>query len=349
MPIDPPRRKPQGQRTDYGKFILPAVGLIILIIIAYFAISFIIGVLSIVNITGATSLAITNSTTVFMMGGNEYAMHLVTSSLASSTAKVAVTRLPVFVNPTLEVSLVSNNATDINTLGNFADMQLLLTKISNNTVSITVTPVPTGLALAPTSSRITMVQSSLSPVGSSSQENATTSTTSATTTSTTGTTTAGTTTVGTSGNYSAAQSLLKTDVYYGLMNNYTKTYETAASNCNSTVYNSTYVTKYGHLPNATNSFLNITKLVPYDLNYTLGSTSASVWLATYSTYSHTPSITGGPALVVTMNLTRHQIVSSVTKGVFGGLNYSTVYSSYLSINNIHNACGVYVLSCSYPC
>ncbi len=247
------------------------------------------------------------------------------------------------------MSLLSNNATDINTLGNFADMQLLLTKIGNNTASITITPIPAGLALAPTSSKITIVQSSLPPVGSSSQANATTSTTSATTTSTTGTTTAGSTTISTSGNYSAAQTLLKTDVYYGLMANYTKVYENAASSCNSTLYNFTYVTKYGHQPNATNSFPNITKIVPYDLNYTLKNTSAPVWLATYSTYSHTPSITGGPALAVTMNLTRHQIVSSVPAGVFGGLNYSTIYSSYQSINKIHNACGVYVLSCSYPC
>ena len=350
MPIDPPKRRPPGSRADTGRYLWPAIGLIILIIIAYFVISFIVGIFSVVNITGATTLTVTNSTTVFTINGNEYAMYLSSSSVAGASARVAIARLPVFMNPALEVSMIENNATDVNTMGAFADVQLLLTHIGNNSITVTITPIPIGLALAPSSSKIIVIQSSLPPIGASSQVNATTSTTSATTTSTTGTTTQGTTTIGTSGNYSAAQNLLKTDVYYGLMANYTKVYENAGNNCNISTYNSTYTSKYGHLPNATNSFSNITKIVPYDMNYTLKNTSFSVWVATYNTYSHSPSLTGGPGLVVTMNLTRRQIVSSVTTGgVFGGLNYSKLYGSYVNITKIRNDCGVYVLSCAYPC
>lgn len=355
MPIDPPPKR--RRKTNYGKLTLYAIIVIVVAAIAYFLISFVAGALSVVNISGATSMTLTNSTTVFTLNGNEYAMQLVSSSLLSSSAHVSLTRLPVFANPTLEIYLVMNNATDVNTVGSLADLQIALTHVGNSSITVLLTPIPSGLALQPTSSRITAVQSLLPPVGSPSNTTTTTATTTTAATTTisgsSSTTTAGsssttTTIISTGANYTAAMNLLKTDIYYGLMANYSTTYQNAATSCNASLYNSTYSIKFGHLPDAQNSYANISALVPYKLNYTLTNPSDSVWLATYNTYSHTPSLSQGPALVVTMNLTHSQIVSSVTKGVYGGLNYSQLLSSYNASTRFHNACGIYVVSCSYP-
>lgn len=342
--IEPQRGAGSGGPKRKGNLLWLGLAFVIIVVIAYLAIGAVANALSIVGINGPTTIMLTNSTTVFLLNNNEYAMRIV-SAAPSQYAYVAITKLPVFLNPTLNVYLVLNNATDINTEGSVSNLQLTPSKIEKGQVALALTPIPQGLGVPPSYSRISVGQSALAPIGSTG--GAVTVTTTATTTvssgSTTSTTVTSTTTVSSSsGGLAAAQAVLKLSAYYPLMLNYTTLYQNSA-NCNSQTYNSSYVAKFGKAPSGVDTYANLSAIVPYEMNLTITNSSSTAYVATYKTLSHTSAFTG-PAAVITIDTSSRSITSTTLEGAYLGLNYSILESGYLTANHAGNACGIYIAS-----
>ncbi len=358
-------QKPKVDRSEPGipgqggknMVVRRAPAVVAAIVVLYFVVAALFGSASSISISGPTTINLTSSITFFSVGETQYAAFFVSSPQNATYARIEVSRMPIFLGKTMYVDLYLANATSINTAGPYADVQMTLLHRTTSSATVVIVPVPIAYQQKPSSGRITLVATTLSQPGSSqSGSGAQTTTVTTTTTQTSASTTTGTsasTTIQNGGgtNLAKAQTLLAQDLYYPIMINYTNLYANETG-CTSALYNSTYATKYGHTPKYY-TYTNVSTLVPYQMISTIKNTSDSVYIASYSTVSHTGSPWAGtaPALTITMNVSSDIITGTVVSGsgIFSGLNYSQIVGGYSAAKNIGNACGIYVAACGVQC
>ncbi|MFI5412579.1 MAG: hypothetical protein ACHQX1_01680 [Candidatus Micrarchaeales archaeon] len=348
-----PKFRKKGMGRSAGKTITTIIEVVAVIVIIYLIASWAMSSLAVTGVTGSTTFTLTNATTLFTLAGSEYSTSLISVSTLNSTAQITLTRQPTFLNPTYYVIISLNNATNVNGVGQHANMQIRLLSITGKSAQIQIVPISANLSLSPDLSKITVAQTSLSPFGTQAStiptSSTTSSTTSTTSTSTTTTSTSSSTTTttisGTNTGHAQALALLKTNSYYGLMLNYTQIYANSTQ-CTSVQYTSAYVTHFGHSPTGPNTFQNVSVLVPYAMVLNITNSTVVNYVATFSTKSYTPAVTGGPAIALTMNLANNQITGTAIEGVYSGLSYSDLKSGLQAAIAIGNICGILVTSAS---
>lgn len=340
------RPKPKGVGARAASHLAERMVEIVVVLIAlYFIASWILNAAAVTAISGSTTFPITNSTTLFSLYGNEYALSLLSAS--NQTAQVELTQLPTFLNPTLYVNLVLNNATSVSpTLQTNANMQLKYTQLnSKSSVQVTVVPIPVGFTQSPSYSKITVAQTSLAPFGSSYGEiNTTSSTTNTTTTISSGSTTVASTTTTVSqtesGNAKALAVVEKTS-YYPLMLNYSRLYSGGTS-CTPPLYNSTFASAEHSLPSGPSSFYNVSQFVPISLVLNISNTSATNYLATWNTGFLNG--TSSAVLVMGVNIQTNQVTRTTIEGLFkdNNENYTSLKTEFIAADSVGNACGIFV-------
>ncbi len=293
------------------------------------------------TISGPTTLVITKSPTVLKMNGIQYVFALSSTSKGSGQAYLFVEQPPIFINPILNVTLVLSNATKVNSGSVYANMQILLNSISNNSVNITVTPLNLYLQESPDYSRIRTMNSTIN-IQVSSNSTAQYSTTTISQTTSTSISTSTTTINQTQQNYAKIMIYLKNDVYYPIMLNYTTVYANTR-NCTESLYNSSYVSQFGYAPAGTATYVNVSAVVPYYMSEYINYSGGGNYAVRYKTLSYT-SFTNGTALTVYINISKGTIYNSTLSGVFTDTNASAMLSGLQFAARISNACGIYIAS-----
>ena len=301
------------------------------------------------QITSRYTMNLTKSPFLFELNNTEYAIYL--HSASSSSADIYVQKLPNFINNVFSVEVYENNSTKINLGSVYADIEIKLNAVSKNfnSINISMYPLQQYLLLKPDSASISQVTSysqlSSQPLqGQNSTAAKTQATKNTTTTTTTASTSPSTTTTASSSsssvNESIALNLIKTNSYYALMQNYSSLYANAENNCTSSLYNSSYLAKYGSSPPA-GSYQNAKSNSPSGISMSK-SVKGTVVSFTYKSVSSAPSL-AGTVLVLNVNESSSTISNSTFSGIFTGLDYQTMLSNYKLITSVGNACGIYVV------
>lgn len=302
------------------------LAVIIVVIVAAAAVLLVFGT-GAVSVNGPTTLSISNTPTVVRIGGTQYVLTLHGQAPASSAAYIYIGRSPVFINPTLNVTLLLDNYTKINGNGTtYANMEIKLDSVSNSVVSITITPLQAYLAEPPDYGRIKVIGQVTSQGSSTTVSIATTSLSTTTTI-----------------NQSAAAqqkfvAYLKLNQWYGLMANFTKQYQNTV-NCTPLLYNNSFRKYYAMAPVVPRDYWNVSAITPYNIELNISNAGKGNWAATYTAMSHT-AYTTGKVLVITVNLSTGDVLSINQTGAFQGLTFTQLQGVLLQAASIGNACGV---------
>lgn len=330
---------PHKIKHNNNRMIAAAAVVIIIIAIAYYAF-FIYGGQAVVLAPATTNL--TQSGEIFSINSAQYLISLSTVSLGSGKAYVHVSKLPVFVNPLLNVTLTLNNITKVNAGSTYADVGIQLLSASANSITIKVTPLSESLQIAPDSQYISVISGTLYNSGQSTSVQASTSTTIGATTTkgagSTATTSSATTTVTVNTTAVNINAALKQNQLYGLLLNFSVLY-TNTSKCTASLYNSTYLNVHGSLPKGSVSFANVSPFVPYNLSRVTKSTNG-YYEAVFTAKTEDPSFNNSVAATITVNPTTKATVNQSITGVFQGLNYSQLSKNYVRALSVGGACAV---------
>jgi hypothetical protein len=296
---------------------------------------------SVTAISGATTLSITKSASAFRVGGSTYAMALASANPSSGVAHVYLNRLPAFMNPLLNITTYTGQETKVNAGTSFANIELQVVSLSNDSVTLTITPISTDLEIAPDSSYISTVRTSLQSFSAGTGGASSTQNTTNKATTSTSTTTVATTTVSTNSTQSTIMAVLQKSIFYPLMMNYSRIYANTR-NCTSAMYNSTYFNIRGTEPSGYSTFQNVSQFVPYSLYNKTTSSGSGVYSVIYYTKTRYAQYNNTPALTIRINVSEQSIVGSAFGGVFMGLNYTQVYDGYESVKGVGGACEAYM-------
>ena len=100
----------------------------------------------VVNITSAGNLYSINS--------NQYYISLAGVSPGTTTAYVYISKLPIFINPLLNVTLTLNNITKLNVGTNYSNIGMQLQSMGPSSVTVKISPLFPSLQIAPDSGKI---------------------------------------------------------------------------------------------------------------------------------------------------------------------------------------------------
>ncbi len=302
-----------------------AIAVIIIIVAAVVLVGVFTGA---VGVSGPTKLTLTSNPTVVKLQGSQYVLLLSKADPASDTAYILIGKSPIFVSPTLNVTVMLNNFTKINAGTDYANMELYLDAVTNSSASVTLTPIQTYLNEQPDSGRITVVSTTGHPAISI-------------TISVASTTVASTTTVNETltAEQRIKEFLTKTE-YYPLMANYSADFANTA-NCTGDLYNTSYRLNYKTSPSGPTTYQNVTLVTPHSMIYNITNAGNNEWSVTYSTLSDT-SFTTGPALTLIFNLTSGLIVNKTYSGAWKGQSYASLKTGLGDAASVGNACGILV-------
>ncbi|MCL5106172.1 MAG: hypothetical protein M1331_02125 [Candidatus Marsarchaeota archaeon] len=339
-------RVDNGKKNPPAPFIIIASAIIILLAVGVGAMAFHPAGKVIPQINSKYATNLSKSPFLFELNNTEYAVYL--HSASASSADIYVQKLPNFINNVLSVELHENNSTKINLGSVYADLEIKLNAVSKNfnSINISMYPLQQYLLIKPDSGSISIVTSYSQPSSTTApSQNSTTSsqpptTSTSTTTTTSPSSTTTTSSSSSSANESLALNLIKANSYYVLMQNYSAMYANAASNCTSSLYNSSYLAKYGSNPPA-GSYLNAKSNSPSQISMGESAKGAIVSFS-YKSVSSVPAI-AGTVLVLSVDVSSSAISNSTFSGIFSGSNYQTMLSNYHTIAGVGNACGIYVV------
>ncbi|MGI0100870.1 MAG: hypothetical protein ACREBH_04110 [Candidatus Micrarchaeaceae archaeon] len=320
---------------------LLAVLVLVVIVVVLYYVFFLYVNQTVVN-TPATA-NITTSGTVFSVDSQQYLISLASVSMASDKAYIHISRLPIFVNPLLNVTLTLNNVTKINAGTVYANMGIQLMSIGQNSITAKVSPLYTSLAIPADSQDIVTIQGSLynsqqQSIGSTSTINQGASISSTTAT------TASTTTLKAT-NYTSLEinTTLKDNAMYALMLNFSELYSNTTM-CTPSVYNSTYIYAHGTAPSGQNSYENISQFVPYNISHSLSNLGKGDFGEVFKTKTHSPVFDNVDVVTIDINASSETILNETisSMGVFSGLNYAKLRSNYVNALAAGGPCGVEV-------
>jgi hypothetical protein len=308
------------------------IGIVVVIIAVVLALILLAFSTGAISVSGPTTLSITKTPTVVEIGGTQYVLSLHGQVLASNVAYLYIGRSPVFINPTLNVTLILDNYTKISGNGStYANMEIKLDSLSNTVASITITPLQTYLAEPPDYGRISVIGQA-----TGSRQNVSAGVTIASTT------VASTTTINqTAAAKTRVLSYLKINEWYGLMANYTKQYQNSV-NCTPLLYNNTFRNTNKIAPVPPNDYWNASVMTPYNMVLNVTNVGSGDWAAVYTTLSKSPRTTG-QILKITVNASTGTVLSVNQTGYFKGQSFVSLQSSSLKAASVGNACGIEVI------
>ena len=233
------------------------------------------------------------------------------------------------------VSLTSGSSASVSSAGSaISDINVKLESSSSSGASIDMTPLPAALSVAPSSS-----VSVLNPAALGGSNANTSAITLATTVSTTSATTTVQNTAATQ--EQQALSIANTSSTGLLMKKYKALYDSDTA-CSASVYATTYSLYYGLVPAVPNDFANVSAFTPTDLTVSVSPVSGSRYNVTYSAVSHS-QYTSGPAVILTVDTSSSSVVATKFTGLYTGLGYATINSTYLFQSGVANkACGALI-------
>ncbi len=353
-PATPARPMVPHTLQHSGEVVKKGLMAVVVLIVIYLIATWLINAFSVVYINGPTPVTLTKATTIFYMAGSEYTANLISVSASSATAMISLARIPAFMNPSYRISLYLGNNTNVNATGQYSNMEIRLTTITNNSAGVVIIPVSQTFQLPPSTGRISVVQTSLYDIRTGSgQVNPLPATTTVGSTTTSASTTSSSTTSGStttiSTNLQIATDLVHNSIYYPVMLNLTPLYDNS-TNCTASAYSAAYQSKWGHSPTGVNSYQNQSGIVPYQMTFSLTNTSSSVYVGTYTTASRNASFPEqGPGLIITTNITQNLITSTKLQNWFFSLPVSSMKSTVNTAKLIGGACGIIVAYCASPC
>lgn len=329
-----------------GKLLAIAVVIIVVIAVASYFLFFL--NVNQVVISSPTTVNITQAGNLYSINSNQYYISLSKVSITTGTVYIHITKFPIFVNPLFNVTLTLNNITKLNLGTNYSNLGIQLESISANNVTVKISPLFTSLQIAPSSSDIRVVQTSLFGGSSGSiQQTTVVSTVVSTSATTTGTSTAGTTAptttiAKTNQTEAAILAALQKDSYYALMLNFSKLYANT-SNCNMNLYDNLYVKENGHLPSGPSSYENVSPFTPYNLSSTTTLSSGGTYNVSY--VGKTVALGNLPAVTINVNpttgATEDTIAPASSSGIFADLTLAQIQSNYATAY-LQGSCGVMV-------
>jgi|GEM_PF-5776721 len=336
---------------------------LIIILIAYSIISAVMSYANIQEINHSTALILSSAPALISLNGNEYLIQFISYSNYTSVGTFAITKLPIFVNPSMLVKVPLDNFTDVNLSSKYADLRIDLKNISSSSVGLLLTPIPINLTETPTSLRISFINNTLGTAETATSKptstpssnvplvtNTPTTTKSSSNSTTTPSSSSGSSSTSSSQNNTAklklVKSILAKSVYYPIMLNYTTMYADEV-NCTPAMYNKTYYNLWGISPSGGDTYANITSVVPYKLTLNITNSTPELYTATYVTYSRNSSFSGN-AITIGIDLSTNSITSTSLEGAYYGMNATTLEGGYLKANRV-GVCGALICSTSKGC
>ncbi|MGC8647404.1 MAG: hypothetical protein ACP5SA_01120 [Candidatus Micrarchaeia archaeon] len=319
--------------------------IIVIIIIALLAYIFAAAKQSaqIIYLKAPTNATISKTPTIFSIENKEYAIYL--GSVGNNYANIYIAQMPAFVAPLLYVNLTLHNTTRINAGTTYANLEVILNSISNNSVSITLVPVSTNLYLTPDSEKIIIVNVQ-QPSAKISIKVANTSQTTQTTTtivSTASTTIPAKIANATNTTKEKISKLINEDKFYPLIVNLTSLYRNTSA-CTPELYNTTYFSYYNAMPSPTYSYHNVSINTPYDLKMEITG-QKGYYIVSFVALTRNAQFNNTAALSINLNLNTSTIVNTTINpyGIYGGLNYTVMEKIYEKASVIGGPCGIYVV------
>ena len=326
------RKSPHGKNWIGAKSAAAVVVVVIIIAAAFFLNS---GAHA-RTISSSTPFVLrTGGTAYFSISGQKQAFSIFLKNASESGAEVYMSGYPVLEWPILEVYLTKAEEANVSLWNTGpADLQIKLVSSNATGASLIMTPVPATFSIKPSPGIKAVNPSQLYGQNAAQQTTISANSTAYTTPISTAVSTVTTTVQQSSG--SAAFGLANNTYIGTLMAKYKQMYikDTA---CTPSVYNSTLITYAKQSPVGPLSFYNVSRQTPGNLNVSASGT-ASGYRLTYTTIS--PSET---STAVTMYITASGSIINVTYGgIFTGMNYSQLSSSYIFQSGIGNDCGAYI-------
>lgn len=340
----PEYKQQQQHKKPSTKKKITALAIIIIAAIALYS-YFVLQVNQTVITSSPKTVNITQQGALYSINSNQYYISLGHVSLSNAKAYIYISKLPIFINPQLNISLTLNNITKLNVGTNYSNIGIQLQSLSANSITVQISPIVTSLQIVPDSSKISIQWTSLTNSTGATKNTGASNTAKTTTTISTGTTastsSASTTTVvptnTTAANIAAA---LKKDNFYGLMLNYSILYSNESS-CTQNQYNSAYASRFGSLPSGQNTYTNVSAITPYNLSSTQNSTSGG----DYNIFFRAKTITFGDllALTIKVNVSTSTVINNTISqtGPFAGTSttYLSLSSAYATAKS-EGACGI---------
>ena len=114
------------------------------------------------SIGSPTTITISSTPSIISIGGNEYGLELNQSNPKLGTLSVYVSKIPILLNPVINVRLASGSAVKVSATGSqYADMELQPQTIANGSATVVVTPLSQSLEIPADSSSYSILNSSL--------------------------------------------------------------------------------------------------------------------------------------------------------------------------------------------
>jgi hypothetical protein len=345
-----PDYKQQKNKSSIGKnnkWLIAAAAVIVILLAVYLVYS---------NV-GASAIStpatanLTSQGTVFSINSQQYLISFAGAATGTSKAYVHISKLPVFENPLLNVTLTLGNITKVNAGTTYANIGIELAAVAHNSITIKVTSIATSLDVDPDSQYISVISgtlytsgkvaSSSTTIAQNSISNGTTTTTKTTTGSSTSTSTS-TTIKATNTTSLEINSTLKKNYTYSLLLNFSKLYANS-TNCTPTLYNSTYVKKYGTIPSGPNTYENVSVIVPYGMVQTTSSAGGTDYFVNFTTRATSSLYDNKTAVTLKLDPASGEMVSQSinSSGIFEGQSVSQMGQDYIAAVG-EGVCGVEV-------
>ncbi len=348
LDANPPTHKKHPQEKKGAKTRTKLIALVVIIVVAVALYAYFVLQVNQVVVNSPQVVNITSAGNLYSINSNQYYISLAGVSPGTTTAYVYISKLPIFINPLLNVTLTLNNITKLNVGTNYSNIGMQLQSMGPSSVTVKISPLFPSLQIAPDSGKISSEWTTLS--------NSTPATKSVTTTIATTTIAAGATSVSTTQSTSTTISInqtaanlaiaLKQYNLYGLMLNFSVLYSNT-SNCNKVLYNNAYFRYYSAMPNASQGtdYINQSQFVPYNLSSTTVNLGNSNFAVVYRTKALNPAFNNQVALTINVSASQPASVTGVVfakGGAFQDLSYSVLKTSYQKAQTIGGACGIMV-------
>lgn len=336
---EPAYKQQSRKKMGVKEKIAMVLAIVVVAVVLYYAV-FLAVSQTVVNTPAVANL--TQTGTIFSVNSQQYLISLAGISKGGGTAYIYISKLPIFANPLLNITLKLNNITKINAGSYYADIGIQLQSISQNSVTVKVSPLFTSLQIAPDSQYIKTVQSSLYSPGQQ-QVTTTPTSTAVTTAASTSTVTAQTTTISAaSGIALEINQTLKQSYLYSLLLNFSVLYANT-SRCTSATYGSTYVRVYGTAPTGPNTYANVSQVVPYNLSYSIANVGSGNYDVNFTTKAQSSFYNNVRAATIQVNASKKQVnYENISKnGIFAGQSITQMGRSYIRASS-EGVCGPYV-------
>lgn len=344
------QRRKHGNRYNRHRNKLKIIAGVVVILIAVFLFYFF-GA-SKINVGASYTGKLDSTGGVYIINGHDYVITMASYNKNLADGYIYLTESPVFLNPTLNVTLPLGQPVKVNYNSSYSTMQFILENATSTSLDLQIMPLSPSLQITPDSQFVkTASYSVIGGSGSTGTTGSTATTTIASTTtisggsSSTSATTSSTTTVpATNSTSEQISAILARDNYYGLMLNFSKLYQATAS-CTSSLYNQTFVDHNGYLPKGPPDYVNVSQLTPYNLSQKITYAGKGNYNDTFTTLAQSSQFNNIVALTITVNISTNLAVSNKVNpnGVYQGLNsYSDLSTAYTETDSVGNACAALI-------